>query len=100
MSGEDEHAQIGQDLVQAPEQIHAIETRQLGIQDNDIGFGLHAELVGALAVAAFADDLDGGIRAENFRQHLTDRCLILDDDKSFHVVRDCPVRYRQKRPLI
>ena len=83
VGGKDEHAGVLELFADAAEDVHAAQARQAGVEHEQVGLQVEAELAGLLAVAALADNLVGRINAEDFREHLTDGGLVLDNDDAF-----------------
>jgi hypothetical protein len=84
VSRENEYADVFELFADAAEKIHAVEAGELGVEHEQIGLHVEAKGVGALAVAALADQLVVRIRAEDLDEHFANGSLVFDDYESFH----------------
>ena len=85
MPGKNQHADIFKLFADAAEKVDAVQSRQLGVEHEQVRLHIHAQGIGALAVAAFAHELVVGIHMKDLHQHFPDGGLIFDNDKSFHM---------------
>jgi len=88
VSGEHEHANIGQFLREAAENIYTVETGKLGVQDDDVGLDFKTQVERVLAIAAFADELVVAVVAKDFHQHFPNSGLVLDNNETFHRISE------------
>ena len=65
-------------------EIDAVEAGQLGVEHEQVRFGVENDRERLLAIAAFSYELVVGIRSQDLDQHLADGGLIFDDEESIH----------------